>query len=59
MKKKILKIKKTLEIKGAVCVFRENSMEINAENLDMTIRELLLLTDGFTLTIKSSLLIEN
>ena len=59
MKKKILKIKKTLEKKGAVCVFRENSMEINAENLDMTIRELLLLTDGFTLTIKSSLLIEN
>jgi hypothetical protein len=52
MKKKILKLKKALEKKGAVCIFKENSMEINAENLDMTIRELLILTGGFTLTFK-------
>jgi len=54
MKKKILKLKKSLEDKGAVCTFKENSMEINAENLDMTIRELLILTGGFILTIKIS-----
>jgi len=54
MKKKILKLKKALEDKGAICTFKENSMEINAENLDMTIRELLILTGGFILTIKIS-----